>query len=152
MGVYVEAFYHFVWATRRREAFITDVVERELYRYMEGKCRDMKIPVHALNGMPDHVHFVVSLPPRLAPADFMETIKGASSHYINHRPDQMSPLFPLLYWQPGYGMLTLDERRLPVVIRYVERQKQRHGAGRLSQKMERMTDWEVERPASGTMS
>lgn len=45
-------------------------------------------------------------------------------------------------------MLTLDERRLPVIIRYVERQKQRHGAGRLSQKMERRTDWEAENPMS----
>ena len=27
MGVYTEAFYHFVWATRKREWFITDAVE-----------------------------------------------------------------------------------------------------------------------------
>jgi putative transposase len=42
------------------------------------------------------------LPAALSVSDFMEAIKGASSHYINHLPGQPD----CLYWQPGYGLLT----------------------------------------------
>ena len=34
MGIYREAFHHFVWATRKRENFITPEIERDLYRHL----------------------------------------------------------------------------------------------------------------------
>jgi putative transposase len=139
MGVYMEAFYHFVWATRKREWFITEAMERELYRYIENRCRSMKVRVYALNGIADHVHLVVSLPTSLSAADFMETIKGASAHFINHLPNYES----CLYWQSGYGLLTFTKDDLPRIVRYVERQKIRHSSGNLSAKMERTADWEI---------
>ncbi len=101
MGTYTEAFYHFVWATRRREWFITDEITRPLYRYIEQRCDDLRVHVHALNGLPDHVHLVVTLPATLSVSDFMEAVKGASPHYINHLPETQG----CLYWQSGYGLL-----------------------------------------------
>ena len=139
MSVYKEAFYHFVWATRKREWFITEAVERELYRYIESRCRPLKVHVYALNEMADHVHLAVSLPTDLSVADFMETIKDASSHFIN----QSLPEAGCLYWQPGYGLLTFTKDDLPRIVRYIERQKTRHVSGNLLAKMERVADWEV---------
>ena len=139
MGIYAEAFQHFVWATRKREHFIASEIERVLYRYVIQRCEPMHVQVHALNGMPDHVHLAVTLPATLAPADFMHGIKGASSHFINHLPETKG----CLYWQEGYGWLTFALDDLPRIVRYVDRQKERHAAGRLSAKMERAADWEV---------
>lgn len=139
MGVYMEAFYHFVWATRKRGWFVTDDMERELYRYIRGRCDQMRVHVYALNGMPDHVHLAVSLPASVSPADFMETVKGASAHFINHLPQPPG----CLYWQPGYGLLTFTSEDLPRIVRYVDRQKARHASGSLSAKMERTADWEA---------
>ena len=142
MGIYQEAFQHFVWATRKREPFITDPVERVLYRYIRHRCTDSRVIVFALNGMPDHVHLVVSLPAVLAPAKFVNEIKGASAHFINHSP-QTSSLTDCLYWQEGYGWLSSDLEGLPRVTNYVDHQKERHATGRLSKKMEYTTDWEA---------
>ena len=138
MGIYKEGFHHFVWATRKREPFITPEVERVLYRYVRHRCKDLRVTVHALNGMPDHVHLVATLPASLAPADFMETVKGGSSHFVNHLPETKG----CLYWQEGYGWLIFALQDQPVVIRYVDLQKERHAAGRLSAKIERTADWE----------
>ena len=139
MGVYTEAFYHFVWATRRREWFITDAVERDLHRFIHGKCDALRVHIYALNGMPGHVHLVVGLPATLSVSDFMEAVKGTSSHYINHLPKQPG----CLYWQPGYGLLTFAQNDLIRVVTYVEDQKQHHAiGGRLSPKMERTADWQ----------
>ncbi len=139
MGIYMEAFQHFVWATRKREPFITDEMERVLHRYIRQRCKDLHVQVHALNGMPDHVHLAVTLSATLAPADFMHDIKGASGHFVNHLPEMKN----CLYWQEGYGWLTFALADLPRITRYVDRQKERHAAGRLSAKMERAADWEA---------
>ncbi|MGI4787822.1 MAG: IS200/IS605 family transposase [Janthinobacterium lividum] len=139
MGVYTEAYYHFVWATRKREWFISEAVERDLHRYIQGKCDVLRVHIYAMNGMPDHVHLVVGLPATLSVSDFVEAIKGASSHYINHLPEQEN----CLYWQPGYGLLTFARSALDRIILYVENQKQHHAVGGLlSPKMERTADWE----------
>ncbi len=139
MGIYMEAFQHFVWATRKREHFITEEMERVLYRCIRQCCKDKDVQVHAVNGMPDHVHLAVTLPATVAPADFMHLIKGTSSHYINHLPETMG----CLYWQEGYGWLTFAQNELPRIVRYVDCQKERHAAGKLSAKMERAADWEA---------
>ena len=142
MGIYTEAFHHFVWATRKREHFITPDIERELYRCLRHLCEEAHVQIHALNGMPDHVHLVVTLPTTLAPSVLMHDIKGASAHLINHLPEAKG----CLYWQEGYGWLTFTQDDLPRIIRYVERQKDRHAVGKLSPKLERAADWE-QRPA-----
>ena len=139
VGIYMEAFHHFVWATRKREHLITAETECVLHRYIRQRCGGFRVAVHALNSMPDHVHLVVTLPATLAPADFMETIKGASAHFVNHLPEMEG----CLYWQAGYGWLTFALDDLPRIARYVDRQKERHAVGRLSVKMERAADWEA---------
>ena len=138
MGTYTEAFYHFVWATRKREHFITGEIERSLYRYIEQRCDDLHAAVHAINGMPDHVHLAVSLPAMLSPAEFMNTIKGTSAHFVNHRRETIG----CLYWQPGYGLLTFAHADLSRIISYIAGQKQHHADSKLSPKMERTADWE----------
>ena len=78
MGIYMEAFQHFVWATRKREHFVTSEIERVLFRYIQQQCKTKHVHIYALNGMPDHVHLVTMLPAAIAPADFMHDIKGGS--------------------------------------------------------------------------
>jgi len=40
--------------------------------------------MHEVGGIEDHVHTVFSLPPKYAVADFIGTLKGASSHWVTH--------------------------------------------------------------------
>lgn len=136
MGNYIESFCHFVWATRHREPFITDGIERELHRYLRQRCNEMHVDVYALNGMPDHIHLAATVPTCLSQADFMERLKGSSSHFIN----KILAVPNCLYWQPGYGMLTHTLGHLPRVMRYVDRQKAHHASGKLFDKMERVSD------------
>lgn len=138
MGVYMEAFQHFIWATFQREELITQEIEPVLYAYIRQRCKTLRVKVHALNGMPDHVHLAVTLPATVCPADFMHITKGASAHFVNHLPETDH----CLHWQDGYGWLTFASDDLPRVARYIDRQKSHHAAGRISPKMERAADWE----------
>ena len=130
--VYEEAYFHLVWGTTRREPMILPRTEPLLYPYIHQKCRE-KAFVYALNGMPDHVHLVCSIPASVAVSDFVKLVKGSVSHFINHHPET-DPV----RWQRGYGYLTFAKHDLDPVVDYVQNQKTRHAEGRLWPALERL--------------
>jgi REP element-mobilizing transposase RayT len=133
---YTQLYFHFVWTTAGRQPFISEEVEVHLYRYLRHKCHTMGVFVYALNGMPDHVHLACTLPTSMAIADFVETIKGSSAHFINHLPGVKHQL----YWQSGYGALTFARRDLQRIVSYIDHQKSHHRNKKLSPEMERCTE------------
>jgi putative transposase len=133
---YTELFYHFVWSTKNREPLITPELELLLYGQIHAKCKELGVIVHALNGMPDHVHLCCTMPVGLCISDLMEKVKGSSSHFINQRTN----LGIKLYWQPGYGALTVSKRHLATVVNYIDNQKQHHSENTLSGKLERTSE------------
>jgi REP element-mobilizing transposase RayT len=66
--------------------------------------------------------FVVSIPPKLAVADCVRHLKGASAHAINHMPGSDGEF----KWQEGYGALSIGERSLETTMAYAAKQKERH--------------------------
>jgi putative transposase len=66
---YSRLYYHIVWTTKNREPLITQVNESAIYRVILDKIIELNGTVHAVNGMPDHVHLVVTLLPNLALAN-----------------------------------------------------------------------------------
>lgn len=67
-------------------------------------------------------------------ADVAKNIKGASSHFIN----KLTGLSETLYWQDGYGVVTLRQTEIPKVTRYIQRQKEHHQTNTLSEVLERI--------------
>ena len=59
---YARLFYHIIWATKRREPLINDENRQAIYPCIVDKVVTLNGFVHALNGMPDHVHLVVTIP------------------------------------------------------------------------------------------
>lgn len=133
---YTELFYHFVWATKNRAPSIGDELEPHLYRIVRHKCQELRVLVHALNGMLDHLHVACTLPVTLSVTEFAGQVKGTSSHFVNH--GEHGVVLPHGFdWQPGYGALTFAKRDLSKIVRYIERQKEHHPNGTLSEAMER---------------
>jgi len=140
MGNYTEIFYHFAWATKRREPFITPQIEVALYDHLRYQCREMGVTLYAVNGMPDHVHLACNVPMSRSLSQFIGRVKGGSSHFINHHPDWQNDSQVCLYWQTGCGVLTYTQKDLMRVIAYIDSQKQHHACGTLSLKMEQFGD------------
>ena len=89
--------------------------------------------VYALNGMEDHVHLVVSVPPSVSPAELIGQLKGSSSHTAARLIHAAGHSFA---WQNEYGVLSVSERHLPLVVRYVQEQQHRHAQGMLNESLE----------------
>lgn len=94
---YWRLFYHVVWGTKNRLALIDPAWEKELHGYIRGKATALECIPHAIGGMPDHMHVVISIPPKLALATVIGQLKGASSHHVNQKYTGGSkPAFPFL--------------------------------------------------------
>jgi putative transposase len=131
-------YYHLVWATKNREHFIQPEIEARLYAYIIAKASELDAYVYAINGWYDHLHLVVSIPPKHAVAYVVKCLKGASSHDLNHA----GGLDYHFAWQRGYGALSLGERQRPTAEAYVEEQKQHHENQTVSGWLERYTEFD----------
>lgn len=126
---YWQLYYHLVWATKGREPWIDDDRNGLLVRSFQASCTEMRVLVHAIGIMPDHVHLALSIPPRVAVADFVKTLKGTTSFRLNEDARRDGPA--RFSWQPEYGVLSFGERSLSDVVRYIENQPAHHAANSL---------------------
>lgn len=115
-------YYHIVWGTHQREPLLVGEVERQVYGALLSKSEELGIIVHAIGNVEDHIHLVVSIPPKTAIASCIRHLKGSSAYYVN-RLHSASKSFA---WQDGYGVLSFGERSLSQIVSYVRNQKEHH--------------------------
>jgi REP element-mobilizing transposase RayT len=133
---YWRLHYHLIWATYNREQSLTPEREKMFYGVLYKKGEELGLKIHAAGNMEDHAHVVVSIPPKLAVADCVRHVKGASAFAINH----MAGSDGQFKWQGGYGALTVGERSLETVMEYAAKQKDHHRENRLVAMYERMDE------------
>ena len=115
-------YYHLVWATKERQPLITSEREEKLYSYIISKADELGTIIHAIDGIENHIHLVASIPPKISISDFVQKIKGSSTHYINH----LSSGEDMFGWQRGYGVFSLGRKQLEQAVIYVKNQKEHH--------------------------
>ena len=118
---YIQIFIHLVFSTKNCDPLITTEIKPELHAYLGGLVRELKGRAHAINGMPDHVHMLVSLPPTISISEALGFIKANSSGWVHQKwPD--SPFA----WQLGYGAFSVSKSQVPAVTKYIRNQEQHH--------------------------
>ena len=70
--------------------------------------------------MPDHVHILCDIPPKLSVAEYVKFIKTESSKFMRANPN-----FPIWNgWSQEYGAFTVDASTREVRRQYIMRQKE----------------------------
>lgn len=131
---YWRLFYHAVWATKHRLPLIESTWEEDLYGYMWGKATALECIPHAINGMPNHVHVVISIPPKLSVATVIGQLKGSSSHRVN----EVFVSHRSFAWQSEYSVFSVAEQALPALVQYVKSQKQHHAENSIKLQLENL--------------
>jgi REP element-mobilizing transposase RayT len=121
-GTYTKLYYHIVFSTKHRSNFITPTIEDELYKYIAGVLRGIDGACIEINGMPDHVHILAILPPKIAVSDALREIKANSSKWIHELKTGLAKFG----WQDGYAAFTVSKSQVDSVRQYVRTQKQHH--------------------------
>lgn len=130
-----QCYYHIVWATHNRAPIITTKHEAVIFGVIRRKAEELGCTVLAVNGVSDHAHVAVAIPPSVEVSKFVRWAKGSSSHAANTILPDESQHFK---WQESYGVITFGRRSLEQIVAYVERQKQHHAAGTALPYYERM--------------
>ena len=113
---------HAVWATKNRKHLIHPRMERQLYEFIGVELKRMGCILSIVNGMPDHIHCLFSMPADLSVSEIMKQIKGSTSHFINHKD-----LIPEKFvWQNGYGAFSVSQSGVDAVYKYINQQKKHH--------------------------
>jgi putative transposase len=113
MANFWRCFYHIVWTTKYRTPIITAQIEPILFEAFRQKCHELECEIYALNCVADHIHIALSIPPKLAVADWVKLIKGVSSRAVNTHFTTLEQRFG---WQRGYGVLTFVTKNLNFVV------------------------------------
>jgi putative transposase len=113
---------HLIFSTKNREPFISEVIEAELHPYMASIFRALKSPSLAIDGTSDHVHILFSLSRVIKIAELVEEVKTESSKWIKTK----GPEFRNFHWQAGYGAFSIGQSQVPILKRYIARQKLHH--------------------------
>jgi len=83
-------YYHVIWSTHGRQPLITPPIEKILFETIQRKSELLKSPIHAINSVKDHIHVAVSIAPAVSVAEWVGSVKGASTHEVN----VMLPKYP----------------------------------------------------------
>jgi REP element-mobilizing transposase RayT len=121
-GTYTNLNYHIVFSTKERRELITSTIEDELHKYIGGIVRNLEGKLLEANGMPNHLHLLVKLKPKLALSDVIRDIKANSSGWLNERNRSLHKFA----WQDGFAAFTVSQSQMPRVAGYIRNQKQRH--------------------------
>lgn len=106
---------------------ITEAIETKLYSYLRNRIVKTKGAIfHAIGGIADHIHIVVTIKPTIRIDEWLGRLKGSSSHEMGKS----------VAWQHGYGVVSFGTKALPWVVNYVLNQKEHHRRGDIYERLE----------------
>ena len=122
-----ECKYHVVFCPKYRYRIFKDGVgeytKQEIYRLSQQKDQ---VEVLELNVQPDHVHLVVSLPPKYAMSEFMGYLKGKLALRLFQKYERLGRRYWGRHlWSRGYCVSTigLDEEKIRKYVKWQEKQE-----------------------------
>ncbi|MBM7837533.1 putative transposase [Alkalihalobacillus xiaoxiensis] len=77
--------YHIVFAPKYRRQIIYGKYKESIGKIIRDLCERKEVVIHEANACPDHIHMLVSIPPKLNVSQFMGYLKGKSSLMIFDR-------------------------------------------------------------------
>jgi putative transposase len=120
--------YHVVFAPKYRKKAIFGNLRKDIGRMLRKLCEENKIELVEGHAMVDHVHLMLSIPPKFSVANTVGFLKGKSAIRIHreyfNRPRNFTGMH---FWAKGYCVSTvgLDERTIREYIQHQEREEKR---------------------------
>jgi len=121
-NTYTQIHIQFVYAVKFRESIIGKSWKDELYKYSTGIIQKNNHKLIAINGMSDHIHFLVGMRPTQSISDLIQDVKGCSSKWINKK----GVLKGKFEWQEGYGAFSYGKSQVNDVVNYINNQESHH--------------------------
>ena len=100
--------YHIVFTPKYRRKVIYNQYRESIGEILRELCRYKGVEILEGHLMPDHVHMLVSIPPKIAVSNFMGYLKGKSALMIFDKHANLKYKFGNRhFWAEGYYVTTV---------------------------------------------
>lgn len=114
--------YHLVFAPKYRRQVIYGKLRREIGKILRELCERKGVEIIEAEACPDHIHMLVSIPPKISVSEFMGYLKGKSSLMIFDKFANMKYRYGnRQFWCRGYYVDTVG-RNKKVIEEYIRNQ------------------------------
>lgn len=121
--------YHIVFAPKYRRKVIYGKIKVDIGKILRKLCEQKGVEIIEANLRPDHIHMLVSIPPKMSVSSFVGYLKGKSSLMIFDRHANMKYRYGnRKFWCKGYYVDTVG-RNKKVIQEYIKNQLQEDIAG-----------------------
>lgn len=114
--------YHVIFCSKYRRKVLTDGIDERLKELIVEKQEEFGYEVLDMEVMPDHVHLLLDVDPKIGIFSVITKIKGYTSKQLREEFPALKKRIPTLWTRSKFissvGSVTLD-----VVKRYIEEQK-----------------------------
>jgi len=114
--------YHVVWCPKYRRKVLVGLISERLKELIYQKCAEIEADLIEMEIMPDHVHLLLEVDPRLGINRAVRSIKGFTSRSLRREFRELTTRLPTL-WTNSYFVSTVGGAPLAVIKRYIESQK-----------------------------
>jgi putative transposase len=118
-----ECKYHVVFTPKYRKKLLFGKIKRHLGQVFHDLARRKECRIEEGHLMPDHVHMLISIPPKYSVAQIIGYMKGKSSIWIAQNVERkMRNFLGHKFWARGYFVTTVgrDEEVIRAYIRNQE--------------------------------
>jgi len=119
-----ECQYHVVFIPKYRKKRIFGALRAELGGVLRKLAEQKESRIEEGHLMPDHVHMLISIPPKYAVSSVVGYVKGKSAiHIARHHGERQRNFVGQHFWARGYFVTTVG-RDEEVIRRYIRHQEQ----------------------------
>ena len=114
--------YHIIFCPKYRRAVLEDAVARRLKEMILEKQAEYGYAVMSMEIMPEHVHLLLDVDPRVGVNNVVAKIKGYTSHELREEYPWLKKRLPTL-WTRSKFISTVGAVTLDTVQRYIADQR-----------------------------
>ena len=104
--------YHIVFAPKYRRQIIYGKIKVEIGKILRTLCERKSVEIIEAEACPDHIHMLVSIPPKYSVSEFMGYLKGKSSLMIFDKFANMKYRYGnRQFWCRGYYVDTVGRNK-----------------------------------------
>lgn len=115
--------YHLVWITKYRKPVLRGGIGERVRDIIRQTCAELDVQILSGAVQPDHVHLLVSVPPKLSVSELMQGIKGRSARKMLQEYTEIKRQFwGRHFWARGYFAASSGNVTDEVIKQYIESQ------------------------------
>ena len=115
--------YHIVWITKYRKPILRGEISKRVRELIRQTSASMDVYIVKGHISKDHVHLLVSLPPRVSVRKYVQRVKGRSSRRMMEEYRELNKMYWGRHmWARGYFAASTGNVTDEIIAEYIEQQ------------------------------